>query len=91
MRIESYTQVQQLYKATKSTKSDKTSKSRLSDQVHISSAGHDYQLAKKAVEAAPDVREELADSIKSRIDAGTYQVDSDSFAAKLLAKYQEMR
>lgn len=91
MRIEAYSQVQQLYKATKSTRTNRMEKGRPIDQVQISSAGHDYQIAKRAVEAAPDVREELTASIKSRIDSGNYQVDSDSFAAKLLEKYQEMR
>ena len=37
--------------------------------------------------AAPDVRQNLVNSLKERIDNGTYEVDVEDFAGKLLEKY----
>lgn len=58
-----------------------------SDVVSISNAGKDVSAAKAAVAASPDVRTELVDSIKSRIQAGTYDVSADDFADRLVAKF----
>lgn len=92
MRIEAYSQVQQIYKPRQSARNQQVSAASYnSDQLQISTAGRDYQTAKTAVAAAPDVREDLVASIKSRIDNGTYQVSASAFAEKLLAKFDEMR
>ena len=92
MRIESYTQVQQIYKPKQSARNKRISAaSYSSDQLQISTAGKDFQTAKSAVAAAPDVREDLVASIRARIDNGTYQVSTSAFAEKLLAKIDEMR
>jgi len=91
MRIEAYTQVQQLYK-TSTTKAGATKKSQAaSDQLELSTMGKDYRVAKQAVAAAPDVREDVTAPLKKSINAGTYQVSNETFADKLLAKYEEMR
>lgn len=48
MRIDAYNQIAQLYGVSRTTKTAKTqSASRMSDQVSISQAGRDYQIAKK--------------------------------------------
>ncbi|MGN1147721.1 MAG: flagellar biosynthesis anti-sigma factor FlgM [Lachnospiraceae bacterium] len=91
MRIEAYNQVQQLYNTKKPGQVKKTSGVSFSDQVQISSIGKDIQTAKAAVAASPDVREDVTAPIKASIAAGTYEVSTDSFADKLLAKYEEMR
>lgn len=91
MRIEAYTQVQQLYRSQKVNRSQKTGSIGITDRVQISSLGKDFQTAKAAVASAPDIREELTAPIKARIQAGTYSVDTGSFADKLLKKYEEMR
>jgi len=88
MRIEAYTQVQQLYNKnnTKQLKKE-TSSTRFSDQLQISSMGKDINVAKQAVSNTSDIREDLVASVKSQIDNGTYEVDSRSFAEKLYQKY----
>ncbi len=91
MRIEAYTQVQQLYNAKGVAKTTKSASVSVSDQLQISSTGKDYQVAKNAVKASPDIREDLVASIKASMAAGTYQVSGESFADKLIAKYDEMR
>ncbi len=88
MRIEAYTQVQQLYKAQKSSRSTATGAAgTVKDKVQISSMGKDFQTAKAALAETPDVREELTSSLKESVQNDTYSVDNDSFAAKLLEKY----
>ncbi|MCM1327512.1 MAG: flagellar biosynthesis anti-sigma factor FlgM [Bacteroidales bacterium] len=92
MRIEAYTQVQQIYQSQKVNQSKKANAgTRTNDQLEISSKGKDYQTAKAAVASAPDVREELTASIKAKIQSGSYSVDTNTFADKLLKKYEEMR
>lgn len=90
MRIESYTQVQQLYNTKKLTKSQDKVKSGSSDQIQISSIGKDIQTVKNAVAAVDDIREELTAPLKASIANGTYQVSGESFAEKLLQKYEEI-
>ena len=91
MRIEAYTQVQQLYQSQKVNKSQKTGGAGHTDKVQISSFGKDIQIAKAALAGSPDIREELTAPIKEQLKNGTYEVDNDSFAEKLLKKYEEMR
>ena len=50
MRIDAYNQIAQLYNVQKSVKTQKTqSRSSVSDQVSISQAGRDFQIARSAV------------------------------------------
>lgn len=90
MRIEAYTQVQQLYNAKKPAKVQGKATQAASDQIQISSIGKDIQIAKNAVAAADDIREELTAPIKASIANGTYQVSGESFAEKLMQKYEEI-
>ena len=71
MRIEAYTQVQQLYNAKKPVKVQDKAKTAGSDRIQISSIGKDIQIAKNAVAAADDIREELTAPIKAGIANGT--------------------
>ena len=91
MRIEAYTQVQQLYNTKKSVKAQTNKKLSFSDQLQISSIGKDIQTAKAAVAGSSDIREDVTAPIKASIQAGTYDVSTESFADKLLSKYEEMR
>lgn len=90
MRIEAYTQVQQLYSSKKTAKTQPSSKKTVSDQIQISSFGKDIQTAKNAVAAADDIREELTAPLKASIANGTYEVSGESFAEKLMQKYEEI-
>lgn len=91
MRIEAYTQVQQLYNTKKATKAQSSAKVSFKDQLQISSIGKDIQIAKAAVNSASDIREDVIAPLKAQIQSGTYEVNPESFAEKLLAKYEEMR
>ena len=90
MRIEAYTQVQQVYGAKSRAKTQNAAKNANSDRIQISSIGKDIQIAKSAVAAAPDIREEVVAPIRSAVSDGTYQVSAASFAEKLMQRYEEI-
>ena len=87
MRIDAYSRVQQVYGNQNTSKLKKEKTHSFSDQLQISSMGKDIQTAKQAVLNSPDIREDVTAPIKASMDAGTYHVDSDSFAEKLFEKY----
>jgi len=43
-----------------------------------------YELAKKAVDEVPDIREDKVNDIKKRIEDGTYDVTAEDLANKLI-------
>ncbi|MBP5280878.1 MAG: flagellar biosynthesis anti-sigma factor FlgM [Lachnospiraceae bacterium] len=51
----------------------------------------DFQIAREAVLASDEVRENLTAPIKARIQEGTYHVSADEFAEKLLRKISESK
>ncbi len=91
MRIEAYTQVQQVYQTRKMSKSQSAGSVSQGDQLQISSFGRDIQIAKAALAGSPDIREELTARVKAQVQSGAYSVDNAAFAGKLLQKYDEMR
>ena len=88
MRIDAYNQITKLYKTNKTGKVvNVSSVASARDEVQISSAGRDYQIAKQAVQEASDIRMDKVAELKAKVNAGNYQVDNGDFASKLLAKY----
>ncbi len=88
MRVESYLQVNQLYKTTQQNKLKKYEvDSASTDKFEISAYGKDYQIANKAVKAAPEVREEKVNEIREAMASGTYQVTMEDVAEKLLGSW----
>lgn len=87
MRIDAYNQITQIYQASKPQATAKKSAVMGSDKLEISQFGKDFQIAKQAVAAASDVREDKVAQMKSRIESGNYDVSADDFAAKLAEKY----
>ena len=88
MRIDAYNQVAQLYGIQKNLKTQKAQNAAgPRDQVSISQAGRDYQVAKSAVSEASDIREDKVAELKAKVNSGNYSVDTADFAKKLLEKY----
>ncbi len=87
MRIDALSQIQQVYGTQSKRKTSSVSnKSYGRDAVEISSIGKSFQIAKKAVSEAEDVRESKTAPLKEQIAAGTYNVSGESFAEKLMEK-----
>ncbi|SKB57440.1 anti-sigma-28 factor, FlgM family [Lachnospiraceae bacterium] len=87
MRVEAYTQVQQVYGSRKTSKINGAEKVRSGrDAVEISGLGQNIQAVKKAVSESSDIREELTAPLKAKIQNGEYDVSGESFADKLIEK-----
>lgn len=87
MRIDALSQITQAYGVNVKPKTTVANKSTSTDKVEISSFAKELQSAKQMVNAAPDVREEKVAEIKDKLAKGTYNVDSETFADKMLDKY----
>jgi len=85
MRIDAVNRVSQLYQANSTKKVAKQTRTEKYDSVQISQMGKDYQVAKAAVAATPDVRTDLVNDIKTRMQNGTYEVSMEMLADKLMA------
>ncbi len=87
MRIEAYSQIQQMYGASKPANKTASAKGAdFKDKLQISNTGKDMQVAKKAVSDAPDIREDKVAAIKQRYANGTYEVSGEEFAQKMMER-----
>lgn len=89
MRVENIQRVAQLYNSKTIKKSNKTADADTSDHLEISQTGRDYQIAKKAVKETDDVREDLVQDIKNRMENGEYSISGNEFAAKVIDRYNQ--
>ncbi len=85
MRIEAYNQIQANYKSAKTIKTAGRAGGSFTDQLQISALGRDIQVAKAALARQPEVRQDKVDALRARIEAGTYSVDLEDWAARLLS------
>lgn len=84
MRIEAYNAINQVYQ-TNTKMAAKTNKTAdANDKFEISQTAKSYQVAKQAVSAAPDIREDKVAEIKAKMASGTYTVSAEDFADKVL-------
>lgn len=90
MRIDAYNQISQVYGVNGKMKTGAASKTSSVDKVEISSFGKELQIAKQAIANSSDVRNDRVAELKKQIDNGTYEVSAESFAEKLLSKYDEL-
>ena len=86
MRIDSMNQVSQVYRMNKPRKVNTAYQAQNSDRVEISQLGKDIQIAKKAVSATPDIREDKVASMKVALANG-YSVSDSDIADKLLESF----
>jgi len=56
-----------------------------SDQVTFSQQAMDMQVARKALAETPAVRQEKVEALKAQVQSGTYTVDSQEVARKLIS------
>ena len=54
------------------------------DTVALSNAAKNIQEAQKQLEAVPDVREDKVAELKEQIENGTYEIDAEKIADKML-------
>lgn len=72
------------------SKNDKTSKNSITqgrDEFILSSGAQEFGQVFNTIRGLSDVRPEKVNELSGKIDAGTYQVDSQSIAAKMIGTY----
>lgn len=57
------------------------------DNFNVSNEAREFQTVFKAVASSPDVRMDKVNSLKKSIDNGTYNVDAEKIADKIISKY----
>jgi negative regulator of flagellin synthesis FlgM len=56
------------------------------EKVDLSSKAKDIQRIKQAIDEIPDIREGKVQDLKAQIDAGTYKVNTDKLAEKMVGE-----
>ena len=90
MRIDAYNRISGLYQNTGVKKTLKKDSASGKDKFEISNAGRTFQVAKKAVEQTPEVREDKIKTIKEQLSAGTYNVSASEVAGKIVDSYFDL-
>ncbi len=54
------------------------------EKVDISSLAKDINLAKTVIEKLPDIREAKVQELKTQIEQGSYKINSDQIAGKMV-------
>lgn len=85
MRIDAINRGYDIYSKQVSATSKANGKVNSKDEVDLSSQAKDFATIKKMLAKETDVREELVQDIKQRIDNGTYNVSSKDVADKILS------
>ena len=86
MRIDSMNQVSQVYRMNRPKKASAAYQPAGGDSVEISQLGRDIQIAKKAVAAAPDIREDKVSAMKAALANG-YSVSDEDIADKMMGSF----
>ncbi|MBR1471984.1 MAG: flagellar biosynthesis anti-sigma factor FlgM [Lachnospiraceae bacterium] len=91
MRVDAYSQIQNLYNVSKTAGSRNAAPAPAADfkdKLNISGPGKDLQIGKQAVAAAPDIREDKVAALKGAYESGTYNVSANAVADKILANFE---
>lgn len=56
------------------------------DRISISGQTRDINLAKGVIDKLPDVRADVVKDIKNAVDNGTYQVNAEKIAGKMIGE-----
>ena len=59
------------------------------DRFSLSTQAEDYQIARKALAGVPDIRSDKVSHFKAMIEDGTYEINPEAIAAKLIGKLDE--
>ena len=78
------TYVKETKNPEKGSTASKQRETKPKDTVSLSSGLKDLQLVKKAVDNTPDVRSEKVSELRDKINSGTYKIDPEKIAGKMM-------
>lgn len=85
MRINKIDNVFQVYNKNAGVKKAKTDKmTKETDQIKISERAIEFQFALQKIKDVEEIRMEKVEDIKNKIKAGTYEIDGEKIAEKML-------
>lgn len=70
--------------ATKSVGESAASEGGGADQLALSSRAEEVRLARAALAETPEVRAERVAELKAQVESGTYEIDADAVAERIL-------
>lgn len=89
MRIDALSKINQLYQINDTRKVSKAYDGNKKDSVEISQVGKDFHIAKQAVSAAPDIRQDKVEEIKQKLASGNYEISLEDLADKMINDFFE--
>lgn len=87
MRVDAVNQISQIYKPSGTKRVEKSGSVGKKDAFEISQSAKDYQVAKKAVSEASEVREDKVAQMKEALASGSYNVSAQEIAEKIVSNY----
>ncbi len=84
VNLEAYVQNAQNSEGVKQPLTQGQDKSTQTESVKLSTTAKEIQQARKAMEATPEIREDKVGQLKGEIEAGTYSVEKDKVASKMI-------
>ena len=87
MRVDAVNQISQIYKPSGTKRIEKSGSVKNKDAFEISQSAKDYQVAKKAVSEASEVREDKVAQMKEALASGSYNVSAQEIAEKIVSNY----
>lgn len=87
MRVDAVNQISQIYKPSGGKKVEKSGSVNNKDAYEISQSAKDYQVARKAVAEASDIREDKVAQMKEALASGSYNVSAQEIAEKIVSNY----
>lgn len=85
MRVYKVNHPMELYKAQVTPRAEKST-AKGKDQLSVSKTAKEFQIAYKSLKDVPEVRKEKIDSIKERIQSGTYDVSTKEVSEKIMSQ-----
>lgn len=82
--LEAYIKNAQSGHELKSTRGREQGKTIQTEHVKLSPEARDLQKIREVIEATPEIREEKVGQFKKEIEAGTYSVNGDKVAEKMI-------
>jgi negative regulator of flagellin synthesis FlgM len=54
------------------------------DRVHLSPQAQEFQKARQALAALPDIDRDKVDEVRARLQSGRYRIDAEKIAAQMI-------
>lgn len=86
MRIDAINRIYNVYEKQQAAVPKMEEKVKGKDEVDLSNQAKDFAIIKKMLTEETDVREDLVQDIKRRMENGTYNVSSKDVADKILSR-----